>query len=189
MAFWIGAILTLFVLMAREYHDKMQSVAKNIVHAALKQDAAFRFWATSHGGVYIKTSDSVKPNPHLSHVPHRDVVTEEVNLTLMNPASILRQVMNEHAGLYGLKGRVIGLSTLNQENNTMNPWERKILLELMRTKKSDIVYEFTLSDQEKNFKHFNRSSQHQVALNATLFKGMKQEIFAEASLCLCLWRP
>jgi hypothetical protein len=61
------------------------AIAEARVH--FNKDQAIRFWASSHGGVYVPVSDQVPPNPFLSHVPERDIQTPTgKSLTLMNPA-------------------------------------------------------------------------------------------------------
>ncbi len=60
--------------------------------ASFNKDQAFRLWATSHGGVYVPTDERTPPNPYLSHIPERDLVTPSGRrLTLMNPAYIMSQ--------------------------------------------------------------------------------------------------
>ncbi|MBF0414225.1 MAG: EAL domain-containing protein [Magnetococcales bacterium] len=95
--------------------------------ASFEKDAAFRYWATSHGGVYVPTSDRTPPNPYLSHIPERDIVTPSGRqLTLMNPAYMLRQIMNDYTGLYGVQGRITSLKPLNPLNEP-DAWEIETL--------------------------------------------------------------
>ncbi len=105
-------VLQLARLEARTYFDK---------------DQAFRLWATSHGGLYVKVDDSTPPNPHLNHIPERDITTPSgQQLTLMNPAYMLRQLMEEHSELYGVKSKITSLKALNPIN-TPDPWEKAAL--------------------------------------------------------------
>ncbi len=68
------------------------------------KDQDFRLWGSRHGGVYVTPDERTPPNPALAHIPDRDVVTTKgKKLTLMNPAYMLRQMMNEYAELYGVK--------------------------------------------------------------------------------------
>jgi len=43
---------------------------------SLNKDLALRLWASKYGGVYMPPSDITAPNPHLSHLQNRDVITE-----------------------------------------------------------------------------------------------------------------
>ncbi|MBF0583505.1 MAG: response regulator, partial [Magnetococcales bacterium] len=47
-------------------------------------------------------------------------------LTLMNPAYMLRQIMNEYSDLYGVRGKITSLKPLNPIN-TPDPWEERAL--------------------------------------------------------------
>ena len=99
---WSTIILTVLFYIGFEKVNTTEDVAKNIVDAALKQDKMFRYWASSHGGVYVKVDQRTQPNENLANIPNRDVITKDLNLTLMNPAFMLRQMMYEYQGLYGL---------------------------------------------------------------------------------------
>jgi diguanylate cyclase (GGDEF)-like protein/PAS domain S-box-containing protein len=96
--------------------------------ANLNKDITLRRWATSHGGVYVPITETQESVPWLSHIPGRDVVTTEgKKLTLLNPASMLRQMMDAYATEYGVRGRITGLRYLNPANKP-DEWE-KIQLE------------------------------------------------------------
>jgi len=96
--------------------------------ASFDKDAATRQWATRHGGVYVPIDERTPPNPYLSFVPDRDVVTPSGRrLTLMNPAYMLRQMMEEFGKDYGIRGHLTSLKPLNP-NNAPDAWERQALL-------------------------------------------------------------
>lgn len=91
----------------------------------LNKDISFRRWATEHGGVYVPVSEQQKPVPWLSHIPEQTVVTPSGRLlTLLNPASMLRQVMDHYASDYGIRGRITGLKVLNPAN-APDEWETR----------------------------------------------------------------
>jgi signal transduction histidine kinase len=93
----------------------------------LNKDRAIRFWATAHGGVYVPTDERTPPSPYLSHIPERDVVTPSgKKLTLLNPAYVTRQVMEEFSELYGIKGHLTGIAVLNPAN-APDEWEKKAI--------------------------------------------------------------
>ena len=95
--------------------------------AHFNKDHAFRLWATSHGGVYVPADERTPPNPYLEKVRDRDVTTTSgKQLTLMNPAYMLRQVMADYEKLYGVKGRITSLNVLNPVN-APDAWEREAL--------------------------------------------------------------
>jgi len=96
------------------------------------KDHALRFWATQHGGVYVSPDERTPPNPYLEHVPDRDVVTTDGKpLTLMNPAYMMRQLSQEYAHLYGIKGKITGQILLNPDN-APDAWELAALKQFDR---------------------------------------------------------
>lgn len=106
--------------------------------ANINKDRTFRRWATEHGGVYVpitKTQGSVE---WLSHVPDRDVVTlDGKKLTLLNPASMLRQIMDRYAADYGIRGRITGLKFLNP-GNAPDSWEKNQLISFTAEEKKEV---------------------------------------------------
>ncbi|MBF0283306.1 MAG: DUF3365 domain-containing protein [Magnetococcales bacterium] len=107
--------------------DNHLNLAKVEATIHLNKDLAFRKWATSHGGVYVTPSEETPPNPYLAHVPARDVVTDRgQRLTLMNPAYVLRQVMERYSQEYGVRGHITSLHLLNPLN-APDDWERRAL--------------------------------------------------------------
>jgi two-component system, chemotaxis family, sensor kinase Cph1 len=102
-------------------------LADKVLKAHFDKDQAFRLWATSHGGVYVPTNARTPPNPYLEQVPERDVRTPSGKvLTLMNPAYMLRQLHEDFAELYGIKGHITSLKPLRPENGP-DDWEEKAL--------------------------------------------------------------
>ena len=92
--------------------------------ANLNKDLTFRRWASEHGGVYVPITETQKSVPWLSHVAGRDVLTTDGQaLTLLNPASMLKQIMDHYAKDYGIRGRITGLKYLNPDN-APDPWEK-----------------------------------------------------------------
>jgi len=109
-----------------EQQQTMSLVHKDAI-ANFNKDQAFRFWASSHGGVYVPADKRTPPNKHLSHIEERDITPPSgKQLTLMNPAYMIRQMMNDYTKLYGVKGRIVSLKPFNP-NNTPDPWERNAL--------------------------------------------------------------
>jgi len=91
------------------------------------KDMAFRGWASRHGGVYVRPDERTPPNPYLADLPRRDVTLEDGSqLTLMNPAYMMRQMTEEYEESYGVKGKATGLAVLNPKNRP-DGWERRVL--------------------------------------------------------------
>ncbi|QWR78390.1 c-type heme family protein [Candidatus Magnetomonas plexicatena] len=108
-------------------HRNVIYVARKEAVSNLDKDLAFRHWASRHGGIYVPPDKRTPPNPHLAHIPDRDVVTNTGKaLTLMNPAYMLRQMMEEYSELYGVRGRITSFKYLNPINKP-DEWETKVL--------------------------------------------------------------
>ncbi|MDD5716715.1 MAG: ATP-binding protein [Sulfuricurvum sp.] len=112
-----------FVWNLTQQKDSMNALAKKDAIANFNKDQAFRFWASKHGGIYVKKDARTPSNPNLAHIPERDLRTPSgVELTLMNPAYMLRQMMDEFPEEYGVKGRIVSDKALWKPNEP-DPWE------------------------------------------------------------------
>lgn len=104
-----------------------KDLAINEARIQFNRDQAFRLWATTHGGFYVPVDDNTSPNPYLTNVPERDIVTPSGKLlTLMNPAYALRQMHEEFSELYSIAGHITSLNPLRPENYP-DEWERAAL--------------------------------------------------------------
>ena len=120
--------------------------------AVLNKDITIRRWVTGHGGVYVPLTEKQPSIPWLSHVPGRDVTTTDgVQLTLLNPASVLRQLMDRYAQDFGVRGRITGLKTLNPDN-APDAWEREQLEAFARGERTEVWAEANL-DGEPHLRH------------------------------------
>jgi len=110
-----------------DQEDKTVSVVKKIAQANFNKDEAYRLWASSHGGVYVPLTEKTPPSPWLSHIKDRDLTTTDgKKLTLMNPAFMVREMMNDYSELYGIKGRIFGIKYLNPDNKATE-YEEQII--------------------------------------------------------------
>jgi len=110
-----------------EIHDNSLDLVQKEARTILDKDQALRYWATDHNGVYVPATEATPPNPYLSHIPERDLLTPGgQRLTLMNPAYMLRQVIERYGSLYGNKGHITSLKPLNPIN-TPDEWETSAL--------------------------------------------------------------
>jgi signal transduction histidine kinase/CheY-like chemotaxis protein/HPt (histidine-containing phosphotransfer) domain-containing protein len=115
--------------------------------ANLNKDIVFRRWATEHGGVYVPLTETQQSNPWLSHVPGRDVKTTDGRaLTLLNPFSMLQQIMDRYARDYGIRGRSTGLKQLNPDN-APDDWEKEQLEAFTKGVKTEVWSITELSGQ------------------------------------------
>lgn len=119
-------------------NQQILNLAKLEARTNINKDLSFRLWAASHGGVYVPPSESTPPNPYLK-VPNRDIVTTDgKRLTLMNPAYMLRQNIENFAQLYGTRGHITSL-TLTNPKNAPDAWERNALLSFRQGAKESVV--------------------------------------------------
>lgn len=115
----------------REYKDARKA-AKIENRSTFNKDLAYRRWAAERGGVYVPATDKTPPNPHLSHVPERDITTPSGRqLTLVNPAYMTRQVHEIGAGHYHVQGHITSLNPIRPEN-APDKWETAALEAIAR---------------------------------------------------------
>lgn len=120
----LAGLLSSTIAMEEEY---ILEYARMEARANFNKDIALRNWSADRGGVYVQISESTPPNPYLSHIADRDVITSEgKHLTLMNPAYMLRQTMQKYSEQYEIKGRITSLKPLNPINEP-DEWEKSVL--------------------------------------------------------------
>ncbi|MCI5224343.1 MAG: DUF3365 domain-containing protein, partial [Candidatus Electrothrix sp. AR4] len=137
---WSAVILLSLAWSVHVERRQLMTLVENEARAHFNKDQAFRFWSASHGGVYVPTTEATPPNPDLSHIQERDIVTPSgKQLTLMNPAYMLRQLMTQYEKLYGVKGRITSLQTFNPLN-TPDEWERTALHAFEKGSKEALEY-------------------------------------------------
>lgn len=115
------------------YHQRQELLgnARLQAEAYINKDLSFRSWATSHGGVYVRPTEKSPPNPYIK-VPDRDVVTTDgMQLTLINPAYMIRQVLQDFSAPFGIRGHLTSLKLMNPDN-APDPWEHEALLAFAR---------------------------------------------------------
>jgi signal transduction histidine kinase len=128
MLLWTGIVLGLFLVDSLHLTHMVENLAMAEAQAYLNKDQATRLWAAAHGGVYVPVSLKTRPNPFLSHVPERDIQTPSgISLTLMNPAYMIRQIMEDYAELHGVRGRITGLKHFSAAT-APDDWEKSALL-------------------------------------------------------------
>lgn len=114
------------ILMINQNKNK---TIRNIALSNFNKDVASRLWGSMHGGVYVPKTKETKPNPFLSHLPERDISTPSgKQLTLMNPAYMIRQQMEFFYKNYGIKGHITSLNYFRPET-APDKWEIKALKE------------------------------------------------------------
>jgi PAS domain S-box-containing protein len=127
MSIWTATVFGMLLWGISRVHETTGLLAEQVARAHFDKDQAFRLWATSHGGVYVPKDERTPSNPYLQHVPERDIQTPSgTELTLVNPAYMLRQLHKDFAELYGIEGHLTSLKPLRPENRP-DQWEEKAL--------------------------------------------------------------
>jgi PAS domain S-box-containing protein len=118
-----------------DYYQMYRAEYANAASVALdnfNKDVVYRRWAASHGGVYVPATQQTPPNPHLVHLPERDVTLPSGKvLTLVNPAYMTRQVHELSVTQDGVRGHITSLNPIRPQN-APDPWE-KTTLQLFET--------------------------------------------------------
>ncbi|MEA3331607.1 MAG: DUF3365 domain-containing protein [Campylobacterota bacterium] len=137
--------LSLFWNISNEYRE-IKSIAEATARGAFKKDQAFRFWSTTHGGVYVPKTKQTPPNPNLKHIKDRIIKKPDgTELTLMNPAYMIRQMIDKYPGLYGAKSKITSLKYI-YKGNKPDEWETEALKSFEKGNKES--YEYTKKNAE-----------------------------------------
>lgn len=85
-----------------------------------------RAWNAGHGGVYVPVSELAQPNPYLEH-PRRDLLTRDgMQLTMLNPAFMTRQLSELAQKQGGTRFHITSLNPIRPQN-AADSWERQAL--------------------------------------------------------------
>lgn len=122
----------------------------NTARAFVQQISTTREWNALHGGVYLRVSDSVQPNPFLQ-VPDRDLETSAgTRLTLVNPASMTRMISELTARQGDVQFHLTSLQPINPGNEP-SPWEKAVLNDFEKNQ----TKEYYFHHQENNAQLFS----------------------------------
>ena len=138
---WSLGFLALGFWESAKIRDNTLALATAEARAHFFKDSAFRLWATSHGRIYVPVSAMHQPDKYMAHIPERDLTTPSGNrLTLINPATMVRQMDAHFGNLYGVAGRITNTDPLRPEN-APDDWERKALARFNQG--AEEVFEFS----------------------------------------------
>jgi len=111
------------------YRDEQWALQEAYLHAHIvhEKDQMYREWAMKLGGFYAPVTETNLPNPHLAHLPERDLTTPSGRqLTLVNPAYMIRQVHEMGTSKHGTLGHLTSLRPVRSEN-VCDRWEADAL--------------------------------------------------------------
>ena len=156
------------------YNEVQHAKDTALSHArnSYTKDMMFRQWVSDHGGVYVEPSEGTPPNKYLSHIKDRDIVsTTGKKLTLMNPAYILRELMENYEGMYGAKGHITSLTLMNP-NNKPSEWEEQSLRMFEKGGEQE-TYDFMDKDGQEHIFFMKSMITKEACLKCHAFQGYK----------------
>lgn len=169
---WTSLIFVLsYFSYVADYENAILS-AKTAAANAFQKDLVYRKWASIQGGVYVPITDHTPPNPHLAHIPERDVeTTSGKKLTLVNPAYMTREVLGLGEKEYGLKGHITSLNPIRPENSA-DDWERKALQAFEAGDKE--LHGLEMIGDQKYFRYVAPMVTHSSCLKCHAHQGYKE---------------
>jgi PAS domain S-box-containing protein len=146
LIFWTGIILASLYWNWHQVEKSTIDLASKEALSSFKKDITYRLWNSNHGGVYAPVTEQTPPNPFLSHMPERDIVTTSgTELTLINPAYMTRQVHELGKEQYGLSAHITSLKPIRPAN-APDEWEITAL-EKFKSGTLEYISETTLDGQ------------------------------------------
>ena len=126
---WTVIIISFVVYDIKRINKEVFTNAYVYAEIGFNKDVIYRRWATMHGGLYVPVTENTPPNPNLSQVLDRDIITPAgKKLTLINPAYMTRQVFDLEKAEKGIRGHITSLRPVRPENGP-DEWERSALEE------------------------------------------------------------
>ena len=130
---WLLPLLLWAVLVLASLFDHLGDINSNALAVTaegarnmFRMVVLTRAWNAQHGGVYVPVTDQVQPNPYLEH-PRRDVTTtDNVRLTLVNPAYMTRLISEIAKREEGAVFHITSLKPIRPAN-APDAWERAAL--------------------------------------------------------------
>ena len=124
--FWSLLMLVAMGYEMRHTMEDSDKLALIEARTALAKDLIYRKWVVSKGGVYGLISKNTPPNPYLI-VPEQNIETPSGNqLTLINPAYMIRQVYELEREENGIRSHITSLKPIRPENKA-DTWEEVVL--------------------------------------------------------------
>ncbi len=123
---WLAVISVSFFWNLKLLQDSTVRLADAEARSLYNKDLLYRRWAAKQGGVYVPPSPDTPSNPYLK-IPERDVTTTGgKQLTLINPAYMVRQIHEMANEQSGVISHITSLKPLRPAN-AADPWEAQVL--------------------------------------------------------------
>ena len=168
---WIIAVTVSLVWNLHVEKNNQAIIAMEGARAFFKQVVLTRTWNAEHGGVYVRITDQVKPNPYLK-IPFRDAETKNnTKLTTINPAFMTRQIAEIAARTTGVQFNITSLKPIRPLNKA-DSWERTALNSFENGEKEFGDYVFN-SSGEKVYRYMAPLFVEQGCLKCHAVQGYK----------------
>jgi PAS domain S-box-containing protein len=125
--FWTIAIAIVLTWELLDERDQVLTEARSEAWGIWQKEDAIYRWAALRGKLYVPATESLRPDPQLANVPDRDITTPAgTKLTLVSPATIMRQAYAPGTDPLVHQGRVTSLRPINPQNKP-DAWEENAL--------------------------------------------------------------
>jgi len=167
---WIAIIAISLTWNYYQLQSSVFELARIQAQSHFDKDVVYRRWNSLSGGVYVPSSTDTPPNPYLSSINERDLITTSGrHLTLINPAYMTRQVHElEKEG--GIQGHITSLNPIRPEN-APDAWERMALVSF--EKGADEKVELTKKDNDTYLRYMRPLMAEQACLKCHQGQGYK----------------
>lgn len=145
-------------------------LALRSARAFFEQVVLTRRWNARHGGVYVRVTAQTQPNPYLD-IPKREIhVSEDLTLTVVNPAFMTRQLADIAQETSGVQFHITSLKPIRPENRP-EPWERQALERFEQGAAE--VSEFVTAGQHRSYRYMAPLITEQPCLDCHAEQGYK----------------
>jgi len=120
--FWTGLVAGMAYWHIATVRSEVEDLGRMEARSFFELIVLTRKWNAIHGGVYVPVTENTQPNPYLED-PLRDVeTTEGLQLTMINPAYMTRQMAELAETERSLQIHITSLDPIRPENRA-DAWE------------------------------------------------------------------
>lgn len=123
---WLLIVTASLIWNVKQSKQQFNGLALQTARSFFQQIVITREWSARHGGVFVPVTDKTQPNPYLID-PLRDLnVSEDLQLTKLNPSYITRQIAEIAATKSGIQFHITSLEPIRPLNKA-TVWEAEAL--------------------------------------------------------------
>lgn len=168
--FWGLVVLISYKWYTHFVSEKIYNQATDRSQFVFKMVESARLWNARHGGVYALITKDTQPNPYLK-IEHRDInSTDGLELTMINPAYMTRQLIDVVTELSDLRLHITSEKLMNPANKA-DEWE---IEQLHKFAKGVASYgEFLQQDSKNIFRYMQPLTINQSCLKCHSHQNYK----------------